>query len=615
MAAVALAVVGVVWWLNRDGSDPDPVATANDSPHPPRQSRPPDSAPTKPDENPVNPTPRAEEEAFNSAELDSRTALSRADYKAAWDALSAFMRDYPESGLLERALRQRSSVLTRVRDLRDAEFRKAKEAAAQALKDKRTEEAMAALDRFPSELLVPLSDDDHVAVATQLDTQRRLVEAAEATDLAAVMKRADTLREDWGRARNHPAGVTEQTRLNVAGNLLLERDLLEEFLAGRLKSSRDKIEKRLASLRMLLESVHQDALEPANAWRQFQDQTLGEWALWMSGRLGDCTPLLRKRDFAGAVNVAQAVGKELTQRVGEFKPHDPGVAELARRSRILQDTLGRVVQDLRLPLEAEALCESELRSLAGTSVARDYHVHEQVEAGGERSARILRYSGRVLSAGNGEFRVETDSGRVTLRIDMLTVASFRKVLSGVLRPEDRAAVAAWCAFQGRAEDANTELETLLELAPADPEVTARARALCASTLPAPGVLRTLRYLAAKSGHISRDGFEAMPEAGLLAAQDGVNAGSMESARVYIGLVAQLVDPEMVHLATYERALELANAGENHLRNRTILEPLSADAWVAAAKALQDTDLPQARAYARKALLVDASSVEAWEILR
>jgi hypothetical protein len=301
--------------------------------------------------------------------------------------------------------------------------------------------------------------------------------------------------------------------------------------------------------------------------------------------------------------------------VGDFKPRDPRVAELARQSRILQDTLGRVVQDLRLPLEAEALCESELRSLVGTGVTRDYHVHEQIEPGGERSPRILRHSGRVLSAGNGEFRVETDSGKVSLRIDMLTVASFRKILGGILRPEDRAAVVAWCALQGRTEDATAEMEKLGELVPANPDVTARARALCESMLPAPNALRTLRYLAAKSGQISRDGFEGMPEAGLLAAQEGVSAGSVESARVYVGLVAQLVDPEMVHLATYERALQLANAGENHLRNRTILEPLSVDAWVAAAKALQDTDLPQARAYARKALLVDASSAEAWEILR
>src|SRR5690606_7215331 len=124
---------------------------------------------------------RPEEEAFNAAELDSRAALSNADYKAAWAAWSEFLKRFPGSEFSQEARTRRAEVRRRVDDLRGQEFEKAKQASDEALREKRTAEALAALDRFPGELLVALGENDEVGVQRKLDTQRQVVVAAEAS--------------------------------------------------------------------------------------------------------------------------------------------------------------------------------------------------------------------------------------------------------------------------------------------------------------------------------------------------------------------------------------------------------------------------------------------------
>src|SRR5690606_2313090 len=125
-----------------------------------------------------------------------------------------------------------------------------------------------------------------------------------------LLEQADADRRRWEQARTQPGEVDDASRMQTAGILLDERAALERFLAGRSRQTQEKVERRLEGLRRLLESVHQDAKLPAAAWRQYQDRTLGELALWLEAKLSPCTGMLRKRDFVGALRHARDVREQ-----------------------------------------------------------------------------------------------------------------------------------------------------------------------------------------------------------------------------------------------------------------------------------------------------------------
>ncbi len=614
LAITAAAVVaGVVWWATRDGDavPEQPAITEVPQPAPPRQTPPVTNEPEPPAELP-------EEAAFNSAELGSRAALLRGDYKGAWDAWTPFILEHGESELQADAKSRRDDVASRVRALRESEYSKTRDAIDNALASDRTGEALAAVDRFPPELLTPLSDDDHIGVVTQLQTQRQRVEAAEATALARLLEQADADRRRWEQARTQPGEADEASRMQTAAILLDERAALERFLTGRSPQTREKVERRLDGLRRLLESVHQDSKLPAAAWRQYQDRTLGELALWLEEKLSPCTGMLSERDFTGALRHAREVKEQLESRTAELKTGFATVDALVRESTILGTAATMYAGDIRLALNAHALAETELRALVRSGAVRDYQVHASIEADGKRSVRVIRHTGRVASVSDGEFVVDGETGRATVSIDMLTVAAFRRLMAGASSPADRMSVLAWCALQGRDDDAAQELARLEGLESTDRAMLASARMLQQYGVPAPGALRTLRFLAAKSGLIARAQFEeawgpAGELQGLLAAQMGAIAEDRQAAQDYVALVRRVEDPELVHLGAFSRALRLAAVEEADLLNRTRLEPLVAEAWFELARVVEEPS--RARLYAARALLLDASHEGAWRMLR
>ena len=172
---------------------------------------------------------------------------------------------------------------------------------------------------------------------------------------------------------------------------------------------------------------------------------------------------------------------------------------------------------------------------------------------------------------------------------MLSAATLRRLLRALEKPSEQLSLIAWCALQGRAEDAQQELARLETMSPAPGDLE-RARALVAVMQPSPSAMRALAYLACKGGLKDRDWFAARApgestESLLLVRQAGAAAGTADDAQRYIELVRTLEDPAPVHIGAYARALATGQPFESDLRNRTLLEPFSAEALKALAAAL------------------------------
>jgi hypothetical protein len=245
-AVLLLGIIAGAWWLLPRGKESQPAEN-----QPPRADARPGTAANEAIVSAPTDTTRPgilpEEQAFNAAELDSRTALSRADYAAAWAAYEIFLQRFPKSPSATAAREKQRDVQSRVAELRQAAWRKAREAADKALIEKRTVDALAALDRFPPELTVPLWSGEDIDEARQRETLRQVAVAAEESDLADLISKADILRAEWTQAQRD--GLAESRRLAPAENLLRERDLLEAFLAGRTAGALEKVNRRLSELR------------------------------------------------------------------------------------------------------------------------------------------------------------------------------------------------------------------------------------------------------------------------------------------------------------------------------------------------------------------------------
>lgn len=614
LGVAALSTVAVLWWAGRD---PEPnQATA--PPESPPVNTPPVAPRTPSPQNgpePEAPTTLPEEEAFNAAELESRTALSRADYFGAWQAWTRFIQRYGSTPFADDARRRRTAIVQRVRELRESELRKARDACEAALAERRMADALAALDRFPPELLVALGEDDQVAVTEQLATQRQRVVAVEAPELARLLEQADELRRQWHEAREKGDSLREFERARLSANLLRERDLLEKFIPGRLAETRETLERRLSGLRRLIEAVHQEAREPAVAWRAFHDETLPELAAWLRAELKPAEEMLARRDFKAALRHAVAVSTELERRIAALSSEHAEVESRMRSSALLGNILQRVIDDVRLADSLHDVLETELRTLQRTGATREFILHAEI-TNGVRSERTIRYSGRVSSVTGQEFTLQLESDRPSLRIDMLTAATARRLLRDSRRPQDVLALVAWLAMQGLNDEAKAELSRL-EGATRE---AIRGAALAGAGIPAPPEMRVLDYLSARGGLMTRAAFEHQHgsdnvHAELLSWQEGVLAGAGSAAEDYLQAVRKVEDPELVSLNAYARALALGSPSESDLRNRTLLEPFSADALAKLAAALQESDPAAAQLTAGRAMILDPSNEAAWAILR
>ena len=562
---------------------------------------------------------RPEDEAFNAAELDSRAALGNANYKGAWDTWAGFIKRYPNTEYTTDARERQADVVRRVLDLRTQEYDKAKQASDEALREKRTAEAIAALDRFPAELLVPLGDNDEVDVQRKLDTQRQVVIAAEASDLARLLESAEELRVEWQEDRDNAASLSEIRRLRSAGNLLEERDLLEGFLPGRTADTLEKVEKRLKSLRKLIETVHQGSLQVSDAWRQFHDETLGVWAAQALNVIEGQQAALHKRDLQGPLRKTEDLINELkgqrTAAAGDA-PH-PQLAEHIGNSDFLLRQAQSYLDDLLLANRLFIGLENNLRAVRRANSIREYLVHSELESDGTRSARIDRYTGRVVSVSQDEFTVDDDGERVTLKFDMLTTGSIRRLIALGDSFDEHLSLVAWLVAIGRIDDADTEYTRLSRLDSVPDDVIRRAGAIFRSEQLAPDAVQHLSFIAMRSGQ--REWREAFTAGTLLKrladAQRALDTNAANAADTYISTAGDAF-PELISLAHFAKAVKATDALEITLRIWVdVLEPLNSEAHAALAQNLDDrNERSEARTYAGKALLLDGGNEAAWRVL-
>ncbi|MBZ0135782.1 MAG: protein kinase [Planctomycetes bacterium] len=620
-AAMALAVVLVLWVgpLVMDSSPPVNQDARQPAANVPVNRPPGNTGASFANSEPEHPLPafRPEDESFSDAELNSRSALMNTDYKGAWDAWGTFIRRYPDSEYVSQARQRQGEVLTRVVELRGQEYDKAKQASDEALREKRTGEAIAALDRFPAGLLVAIGDKDDVDVQRKLDTQRQIVIAVEASDLARLLESAEALRADWQQDRDNAAALTEIRRLRSAGNLLKERDLLETFLPGRTTDTQEKVEKRLTALRKIIEGMHQSAQDIADAWRRFHDETLGVWADRVLEVIEGQTAALERRDLTGPLREIEDLEQELKglQALVRGSAAHPALAEHIGENDFVLRHLKQYHDDLLLAHRLFIGLENNLRGIRKSNAEREYLVHSEMDADGNRSARIDRYTGRVVSVGQSDFVVDDDGERVTLKYDMLTVGSIRRVIATGDSFDEQLTLVAWLVAVGRMDDADSEYARLGRMNNVPADVTARAEAIYTSGALAPEARLRLTFLAMRAGR--RPWQTIFPAEGLLGrladAQRRLDSGARDGfAYVAAGSDA---DPELISLAHFAKAVQSTDVAEITLRIWVnVLEPLNANAHVALAKALLEAgQRSEARAYAGKALLLDGSNDAAWRI--
>ncbi|MCA8918623.1 MAG: protein kinase [Planctomycetes bacterium] len=563
------------------------------------------------------PTFHPEDEAYNAAELDGRSALGNADYKGAYDAWAGFLRAYPSSQYADDAKENQNEVVKRVSQLRAQEYEKAKEASDTALKEKRTAEALGALDRFPDELLVPLSDGDEVSVQQKLDTQRQVVIAVEATDLARLLERADDYRADWQTDQDNAETLSEFGRMRNAGNLLRERDLLEGFLPGRTAASQEKINKRLASLRKLLETVHQKAVATVDAWRGFHDEQLSAWAQLVLDEIGKQKPELEKRRFKQVLKALDQLETNLTAQRTKTAASAGQVllAERIAKCEFVHGLLDQYRDHVKLADRVSVALETNLRLVRRANSQHEFLVHAEIDSDGNRSTRIDKYTGRVTSVGNSDFTVSDDGERVTIRYDMLTTTTVRRLLHEGQSFDEQLSLVAWLVALGRTDDADTEFSRLERMDRVPADVLEQGAAIQAGGTLAPSAKRKLNYLVARGGQTASTEFQAGTlEQRLLDAQQRLARGDSTGAADYLEAVREVVDPELVNLEVFENALKLGSPTVGDLRNWTVLEPLNPNAWAALAEKLSNAgESTEARQAAGKALVLDGSNDAAWKI--
>ncbi|MCB9932801.1 MAG: protein kinase [Planctomycetes bacterium] len=626
LAALAVGIVLVLWLGSIFTGDDNPATRDNGAPSTgnrqvevPRANRTGTVGKAEPDDG--GSAFRPEEEAFHAAELDSRAALGNADYNGAWSAWASFLRAYPNSEYAVQALEKQDDVAKRVAQLRSQEYEKAKLASEEALKSRHTAEALAALDRFPAELLVSLSEGDDVDVARKLDTQRQVVLAAESDDLARVLQKADELRGDWQSDQDNAANLSDIRRMRNSGNLLKERALLESFLPGRTADTVDRLSKRLAALRKLLETVHQDATTRLDAWRAFHDGSLGEWSAAALEVVESLGGRLERRDFKHAFRALDKLQADLTARRSQAaaQAKSEELREHIAASDCVLSLLRRYREDLLLADRVTAALENNLRGARRANNELEFLVHAEMDADGNRSVRIDKYSGRVTSVGSSNFTIDHNGERVTISYEMLTATTVRRVVHEGESFDEQLCLVAWLVAIARFDDAESEFSRLERMNGVPDDVVARGRELAASKVPAPDAQRKLAYLAARGGLRRYDDLNAAFGAGTLQrrlaeAQAGISRGDAAAARAYLAAVSEVVDPELVHLASFERALAMVEPAVGDLRNWIVLEPLNAAAFAAVAEKLDGAgDSIEARQMAGRALVLDGSNELAWRV--
>jgi len=538
------------------------------------------------------PTYTPEEDAFNGAELDSRDALSRADFKRAYDAWDSFVRSYPQSAMAGKARGARDEVVRRVTERRDLQFKAAETAAGKALLENRTADALAIWEKFPPELLVALFSGENDALVSRVEAQKTAVRAREADDLATVMEKSKRLRDQ--------------------DRLLDERELLDGFLAGRTSATQETVRARQTQLRQLLESRHQAALDQVEAQRKLTGPLRGEAARKVALGLD-----------ALALDVANRRWSKVTEglRVLTSDCKDTLVAKL----------LDEFERDVALAAKAERALPDALERQQRRGGEFEFKMHASISEDGTRSGTLETYNGRVTSVKPAEFTIAEAGGAArTLKIALLHASAVRALLKeGSL--EERAALIAWLFSQGKSAEARSELTRLMKLAGVSDAVAAQLSQMDSGGQLGSMSMRLLRFFAARENDALATEFLRVHDAGcaesrLLAAGLALKQ-SGENARAYLDAAAAVSERDLLSPVLYAAAVLAPDARLEELKRwveieswlppgKTVREPYNPEALVRLAQRLAGAGFAaEARKQAAAALALDASNETAWRMLK
>lgn len=538
------------------------------------------------------PTYSPEEDAFNSAELNSRDALSRADFKRAYDAWDGFIAAYPQSAMAAKARGARDEVVRRVTERRDLEFKAAVAAAGKALSENRTADALSIWEKFPAELLVPLFSGENDALLSRVEAQKRAVTAREADDLATAMERAGRLREQ--------------------DKLLDERELLDGFLAGRTSASQEIVRARQTKLRQLLEARHQAALDLVEAQRRQSGPVRGEAA---------------RKAALGLEALALDIANRRWTKVSD------GLRVLVSdcKDTLVIKLLDEFGRDSTLAAKAERALPDALERLQRRGGDFEFKMHASIGEDGTRSGTLETFNGRVNSVKPNEFTITESGGAArTLKITLLHASSVRALLKeGSL--DERSALVAWLYSQGKAADAKAELTRLMKLAGVSDAVAAQLSQMDSAGGLGSVPLRLLRYFAARESDVLAAEFlqqydQSLSESRLLAA-GMVLKKSGEGARAFLDAAAGVTERDLVTPVLYAAAALAPDASLEELKRwveieswlppgKTVREPYNPEALVRLAQRQAGAGFAaDARKQAALALMLDASNETAWRMLK
>ncbi len=569
----------------------DNVAPANSAPvnRAAANNRPPANVPST-DGRPPTYTP--EEDAYNTADLDSRDALGKADYKRAYDAWDSFLRAFGQGALATKARMAREEVVRRVNERRDLEFKNAEAAAAKALTESRTADALSIWEKFAPELLVPLYSGENDALLSRVEANKRGVSAREADDLASIMEKAGRLRE--------------------ADKLLDERELLDGFLAGRTTATQETVRTRQSKLRQLLEARHQAAVELVASQRKLACTQRG---------------MAAQKAAAGV----EALGIEISNR--RWSKVADGLKVLGNDCRDV--LIGKLIEeysrDVTLAAKAEKSLPDALERLQRRGGDFEFKVHASMSEDGTRSGSLETYSGRVTVVKPAEFTITDANGTArTIKIALLHASAVRALLKegGI---DERSALVAWLYSQGKSSDAKAELTKLLKLTGLSDAVAAQLMQMDATGQIGSAPLRLMRYFAARENDELFSAFIVQYDAGfaesrLLVAGLSLKKGAADGARAYLNAAAGVTERDLISPVLYASAIAVEGSLDEIRRwieieswlppGKSAREPYNPEALVKYALALLAAgNGAEARKFAAQALTLDASNETAWRMLK
>ncbi len=601
LAIGAIITLAVVLYLKfSGGGEPEVIAgnSANTSPannapanHAPANNRPPANTPST-DGRP--PTYSPEEDAYNTADLDCRDALGKADYKRAYDAWDGFLRAFPQSSLVAKARAARDEVVKRVNERRDLEFKSAETAASKALSESRTADALAIWEKFAPELLVPLYSGENDALVSRVEANKRGVNAREADDLASVMEKAGRLRD--------------------SDKLLDERELLDGFLAGRTNTTQETVRVRLTKLRQLLESRHQAAVELVEIQRKL------------------CGPQ-RGNAAQKAASGVEALGIEISNR--RWSKIVDGLKVLGNdcKDTLISKLLDEYGRDAALAAKADKALPEALERLQRRGGEFEFKVHASVSEDGTRSGSLETYSGRVTGVKSGNFSIIDANGTArTLKISLLHASAVRALLKdGSI--DERAALVAWLYSQGKSSEAKAELTKLVKLSGLSDALAAQLAQMDATGQIGNAPLRLMRYFAARENDELFQQFIVQYDASfaefrLLVAGLNLKKDAADAARAYLNAAASVLERDLISPVLYANAIAGASdATLDEIKRwieieswtppgKSAREPYNPEALVKYAQAmLANGNGAEARKIAAQVLTLDASNETAWRMLK